>query len=158
MSMLVAMIAQAVAVTLLGMVCGSMFGIWLGYPILGYSPSTFVEVHQTAVRGLNTVLPAMAAFALVLVAGLAFAARHRPSLMWSYVIVALLVVSGGLITRYINQPINTQVMTWTVASLPSDWGNIRHRWWTWHQIRLSITFIAVLLLIVVVLLDRRTLS
>lgn len=158
MSLLVTITVQAVAVTLLGLVTGSMFAIWLGYPILDYSPSTFVEVHQTAVRGLNTILPAMAAMALVLIAGLALAARHRPSLMWSYVIVALLVVTGGLITRFINQPINVQVMTWSATSLPSDWSVIRDRWWTWHQMRLAITFIAQLFLIVAVLLDRRPLS
>ena len=129
------------------------------YPILGDSPSTFVEVHQTAVRGLNTILPAMAAMGpLVLIAGLAFAARHRASLMWSYVIVALLVVSGGVITRFINQPINAQVMTWSATSLPSDWSVIRDRWWAWHQTRLAITFIAQPFLIVAVLLDRRPLS
>lgn len=155
MQILSVFIVQAFALILLGLVTGSMFAIWQGYPIVGYSPSTFVEVHQGTVRGLNTVLPALAAAALVLVVILAISARQRPSIMWLYVIIAGLIVSGGLITRLINQPINAQVMTWTTASLPADWTEIRERWWTWHQVRLATTAIAQLLLIAAVFIDRK---
>lgn len=148
-------IAHAVALMLLGLVTGSMFAIWQGYPIVGYSPSTFVEVHQGAVRGLNTVLPALAAAALVLVAALAIAARRQPPIMWLYVIIAGLIVAGGLITRLINQPINAQVMTWTAESLPAEWGDIRERWWTWHQVRLATTAIAQILLIAAIFIGRK---
>lgn len=147
-------IAHALAVMLLGLVTGSMFAIWLGYPIVSYSPSTFVEVHQGAVRGLNTALPAMAAAALVLVAVLAVMARRQPPIMWLYLTVAGLVVVGGLITRFINQPINAQVMTWTAASLPTEWSEVRQLWWTWHQVRFATTSIAQVLLITAIFIDR----
>ena len=42
---------------LISLVAGSMFGIWRGYDPALYAPATFVEVHQGAVRGLNTLLP-----------------------------------------------------------------------------------------------------
>ncbi|RYE51921.1 MAG: DUF1772 domain-containing protein [Hyphomicrobiales bacterium] len=150
--------AHALAIMLLGLVTGSMFAIWQGYPIIGYSPSTFVEVHQGAVRGLNAALPAMAAAALVLVTVLAVVARRQPSIMWLFVIIAGLIVAGGLITRFINQPINAQVMTWNAASLPAEWSDIRQYWWTWHQVRLATTAIAQMLLIAAIFVDRKAMT
>ncbi|WDR07167.1 hypothetical protein PSQ90_06990 [Devosia rhodophyticola] len=60
------MILQIGALVLLSLVVGSMFGIWRGYEVAAYRPETFIEVHQGAVRGLNTLLPALAALALAL--------------------------------------------------------------------------------------------
>jgi hypothetical protein len=148
-------IAHPVAFMLLGLVTGSMFAIWQGYPTVEYSPATFVEVHQGAVRGLNTVLPALATAALLIVAALAIGSRRQPPLMWLYVLIAGLILSGGLITRLINQPINAQVMSWTAASLPAEWTEIRRQWWTWHQMRLATTAIAQMLLIVAIFIDRK---
>lgn len=155
MQLLSISIFQALALMMLGLVTGSMFAIWQGYPIVGYSPSTFVEVHQAAVRGLNAVLPALAAAALALIAVLAIVARRQPPVMWLYVVIAVLVVAGGLVTRFFNQPINAQVMTWTAASLPADWSDIRARWWTWHQVRMATTLVAEVLLIAAIFIDRK---
>lgn len=148
-------IVHATALMLLGLVTGSMFAIWLGYPIVGYTPSTFLEVHQVAVRGLNALLPGLAAAAFVLTVVLAIGARRQPPILSLYVAVAGLVVAGGLITRFINQPINAQVMTWTAASLPAEWPELRQRWWTWHQVRLATTAVAQMLLIAAIFVDRK---
>lgn len=146
--------AQLVALLLLGLVAGSMFGIWRGYDITTYSPATFLDVHQGTVRGLNTLLPAMAAATLALVIVLAVIARTRPLVLGLYLATALAIVAGGVITRLLNQPINDQVMSWTTATIPADWTSLRDSWWTWHQVRLAATLGAQLLLIAGVLADR----
>ena len=64
-------IGQALSLLLVGLLAGSMYGIWFGYDITRYSPAGFVEVHQGAVRGLNTLLPLMGLAAIVVVAVLA---------------------------------------------------------------------------------------
>jgi hypothetical protein len=156
MQIILLSIVQTLAVISIGLVTGSMFAIWQGYPITDYSPATFVEVHKGAVRGLNTLLPVMAIASLALVALLATFARQRPVVMWLYIGVVAMIVLGGLITRLINQPINAQVMTWTAATLPVDWTDLRDRWWTWHQVRLSLTFVGEVMLIGTVLTDRKT--
>lgn len=147
-------LAQAAALVLLGLVVGSMFAIWRGYDITTYPPATFVEVHQGAVRGLNTLLPALAAASLVLVLLLGVMARHRPQVLGLYVVTALAIIAGGIITRLFNQPINDQVMAWTAGSIPADWSGLRDRWWTWHQSRLAVTLGAQLLLIAAIFADR----
>ena len=146
---------QILALMLLGLVAGSMFGIWRGYDITSYSPATFIDVHQGAVRGLNTLLPAMAAGALVLVIGLAIIARHRPAVLGLYLAAAVAIVAGGVITRLLNQPINDQVMGWTATTIPTDWQSLRDSWWTWHQVRLAVTLGAQVLLLAAVFTDRQ---
>jgi uncharacterized membrane protein len=147
--------AQVLALMLVGLVAGSMFGIWRGYDIAAYAPGTFVEVHQGAVRGLNTLLPAMAAAALALVVLLAVLGRNRPAVLGLYLAAALAIVVGGIITRFFNQPINEQIMTWTSAAIPADWVSLRDTWWHWHLARLAATLGAELLLIAAVFTDRQ---
>ena len=50
---------QVLAVMLISLIAGTVFGIWRGYNPAGYSASTFIEMHQGAVRGLNVLLPLM---------------------------------------------------------------------------------------------------
>jgi uncharacterized membrane protein len=147
-------LAQVAALLLISLVAGSMFGIWRGYDPALYAPATFVEAHQGAVRGLNTLLPAMAIAALVLVVVLAVLARSRPMTLVLYVAAALAIVIGGLITRLANQPINDLVMAWTPTSLPENWTELRDSWWGWHMARLAATVGAEVLLIAAVFADR----
>ncbi len=147
-------LSQALALLLVSLVAGAMFGIWRGYELGQYSPAAFVEVHQGAVRGLNTLLPAMAIVALVLVVLLAVMARSRPTVLWLYIAAAVVIVMGGLVTRLLNQPINEQIMGWTAASLPQGWETIRDSWWNWHMVRLGATVLAEIALIAAVFTDR----
>ncbi len=121
-------LAQVSALMLLALVAGSMFGIWRGYDITTYAPATFIDVHQGAVRGLNMLLPALAAASLVLVLILAAMARQRPAVLGLYLATAVAIVVGGVITRLLNQPINDQVMAWTASDIPADWASLRDQW------------------------------
>ena len=141
---------QVTALMLLGLVAGSMFGIWRGYDLAQYTPQAFVEVHQGAVRGLNVLLPAMALGTLVLVVILAVFARDRGAVLSLYIIAALGIVAAGLVTRFLNQPINAEIMNWSAASLPSNWQSIRDNWWNWHQLRLAVAIGTELVLIAAV--------
>ncbi len=154
MSSILPTLAQVGALLLLALVVGTMFSIWRGYDITTYSPATFVEVHQGAVRGLNTLLPALAAASLVLVLILGVMTRNRPAVLGLYVATAVAIIAGGVITRLLNQPINDQVMAWTATSIPADWTALRDSWWTWHQARLAVTLGAQLLLIAAIFADR----
>ncbi|KQW78999.1 hypothetical protein ASC89_11870 [Devosia sp. Root413D1] len=147
-------IGQALSLLLVGLLAGSMYGIWFGYDITRYSPTSFVEVHQGAVRGLNTLLPLMGLAAIVMVVVLAVLARQRPTVLMLYGAAALGLVAAGLITRLLNQPINDAVMGWSADALPTDWETLRNSWWSWHAARLGATILALLLLIAAVFTDR----
>ena len=71
-----------------------------------------------------------------------------------YLAAALAIVFAGIVTRFVNQPINDQIATWTSSTMPSDWTALRNRWWNWHLARLVATLGAELLLIAAIFVDR----
>jgi uncharacterized membrane protein len=148
------LVLQFLALLLLGMVAGSVFGIWRGYDPTLYSAATFVEMHQGAVRGLNVLLPGLALASIACTVALAWFARGKGAVFWLYVAALLLMVGGGVVTRFINQPMNAQVMGWTAGSLPSDWAELRAAWWKWHVVRTGLTVVGFALLLAAVLQDR----
>jgi uncharacterized membrane protein len=56
-------------------------------------------------------------------------------------------LASGLITRFLNQPINAIVMAWSASSPPSNWTALRDKWWRWHLIRLATGIIGLSLLV-----------
>jgi uncharacterized membrane protein len=60
---------------------------------------------------------------------------------------AVCVATIGLITRFLNQPINAVVITWRSDSASSDWTRLRDEWWRWHCFRLAMGIIGLSLLI-----------
>ncbi len=145
---------QVLALLLMGMVTGAMFGIWAGYNPAGFAAATFVEAHQGSVRGLNLLLPVMGFLSIALTVALAIGSRAHRRTFWLYAGAALLTAVAGLVTRFANQPINDIVMTWSAAAPPADWTILRDNWWTWHPIRLAAGFVAYVLLILGCLSDR----
>ncbi|MBU1175249.1 MAG: DUF1772 domain-containing protein [Alphaproteobacteria bacterium] len=146
--------AQVLALVLVGLLVGAMFGIWRGYDPTTWSAATFVEAHQGAVRGLNTLLPAMGLATMVLLVFLAFFARAHPGPLWLYLATLALMVVAGLITRFGNQPLNEIVMGWTADAVPQDWAQLRGTWWMWHLARLAAAGLGGLALIAAVFSDR----
>ena len=147
---------QFLSLLCVALVAGTMFGIWRGYDVAGYAPGTFVEVHQGAVRGLNTLLPLIALVSLAGMIILAILARSRGGPLSLYIVAALAIAASGIITRVINQLINDQIMGWTATTLPADWAAVRDKWWNWHLGRLATTVMAFLLLLAAVFMDRDT--
>jgi len=47
----------------------------------------------------------------------------------------LLFVVVLLVTLLVNVPIDNQIKQWTVATLPSNWEQVRDRWQFYHTIR-----------------------
>lgn len=140
---------QVASLVVTSLLVGSMFGIWRGFDPASFSPSTFVEVQQGAIRGLNTLLPGMGIAAVVLTIILAFLARARSARLL-YVGAALALAVAGAVTRFENQPINEMVMGWTGLP-PEGWQAWRDLWWNWHLTRLAAAFAGEILLINAVL-------
>lgn len=145
---------QTVAILLLALVAGATFGIWRGYNPAGWTPHAFVEVHQTAVRGLNALLPGIAMASLALTVLLALRSPERGAVFGAYLLAIALTIAGGLVTRLANQPINAQVMTWSAAAPAADWAQLRDTWWFWHVVRTLVSMAALATLILAVLGDR----
>lgn len=148
-------ILQLAAIMLIALVAGSTFGIWRGYDPAAYSESTFLEVHQGAVRGLNVLLPVMGAGALLLTGVLVLLSRRDRTIAAAYLAAFALMAAAGAITRLANQPINAEVMSWTRGAMPADWAEVRDTWWNWHVVRTFVSIGGLLALVMAVLADRQ---
>lgn len=140
-------------ILIIALLAGSVFGIWRGYNPTGYSAVSFLEVHQGAVGGLNTLLPAMGAAAILITTMLAWTARGRPVVLSLYLLALALMVTAALVTRFGNQPINVTVTNWTAGAMPPGWEDIRDAWWRWHLVRVGATIAALALLVAAVMSD-----
>ena len=145
---------QLTSIVLLSLLLGTTFGIWRGYDATNYAPSTFVEMHQGAVRGLNVILPMFGLITLLITASLGVLSRDRPGVLWLYGLAFIAIAVAGLVTRFGNQPINDQVMGWTATTLPADWTAIRDRWTSLNAVRVVSSFAGELLLVSAIFADR----
>jgi hypothetical protein len=149
-----ATLVQCVAILCITFVAGAVFGIWRGFVFTGYSQQAYLEVHQGAVRGLNVLLPVMGFSVIACTILLAWLARRHRRALVLYLTALACTVAAGLTTRFLNQPINAEVMRWTLDTMPADWNAIRESWWAWHLVRLVASAAASVLLIAAVFVDR----
>jgi hypothetical protein len=144
---------QILDIMLLALVAGGTFTIWRGYDPAALSAGAFVEMHQGAVRGLNTLLPAVGLAANLLAVLLVATSPDRRWGLGLYLLAIALMIAAGLVTRLGNQPINAIVMGWTPDRVPADWQALRDRWWGWHQLRTAMSVAAMLALTTAVQFD-----
>ena len=148
-------VGRVVSLMLVGLLAGSVFGVWRGFDFAQYTPAAYLEVHQGAVRGLDMLLPVQGILEMVIVVALAIGARHYRRLLVLLIAAAFLLAAAGLITRLGNQPINGLVMSWTAETLPADWEALRDSWRNLHLLRTISTMAALLLLSIAAATDRR---
>ena len=116
---------ELLSLLLAALAVGAMFCVWLVFNPDGLRPSFYIALQQ---RGVHTLHPAMpilggATILTTLVAAITKRADHlRLELLLA---ASLCFVAAGLITRFLNQPINAIVMTWNSNTPPAEWTNLR---------------------------------
>jgi uncharacterized membrane protein len=61
--------------------------------------------------------------------------RGATAAAWLALAGLLALVGVIVVTLAVEVPIDNQVKTWTTATLPADWKEIRSRWATFHTLR-----------------------
>ncbi len=117
-------------------VVGTMFGIWFGLNPFKMSYPLYLEQQQQLIRALNVKLPLIAAVGIVLTIISAILLRGDRNAFILLIVAAVLFIIAGIVTRFLNQPINTEVMKWLADHPPSNWMEVRDKWWKWHTVRL----------------------
>jgi hypothetical protein len=144
-------------VLLLSLVIGTMFGIWLGGNPSDFSPDTYVEYEQHLIRALNTRMPILGGTGILLTIASAVLARGNQATVYLLVVAIACLLATAFVTRFRNQPINYQVMTWHTQALPSNWTKLRDNWWRWHILRM-LTGIAGLSFVILSMLIKHGVS
>jgi uncharacterized membrane protein len=127
--------ARFILLLLFSLVVGTTFGVWAGFNPSSLSATAYVEQQQNAIRSLNTLLPAMGAACILLAGWLAFRAKGNARMRYLLIGAIVCLVIAAMVTRFGNQPINAEVMTWNPQSPPANWTQLRDTWWQWHVVR-----------------------
>ena len=121
---------------LAALLVGAMFAVWLVFNPAGLDARTYVSLHQQGVRTLHPALPILGVTTILVTITAAALGRSDSTRFWLLLATAACFAASGLITRFLNMPINAIVMTWNSDSLPSHWMELRNAWWRWHCLRL----------------------
>ena len=134
-------------VLLAALAVGAMFGVWLAFNPAGLNANFYVALQQQGIRTLNKAMPALGAATILVTIVAAALGRNDRTRLQLLIAVVVCFVAAGLITRFLNQPINAIVITWSSDSPPTNWAGLRDEWWRWHIIRLVTAIVGLSLLI-----------
>jgi uncharacterized membrane protein len=142
-----ALIIDFADLLLAGLLAGAIFGVFLFMSPAGLDATTYVIQQQNSIRALNNVMPLLGGATILLTLAAAFEASGDPLRMNLLFTAAAALIVAGLVTRFLNQPINAVVMTWDASSPPTEWTKLRDAWWRWHLVRLALALAAFSLVI-----------
>jgi uncharacterized membrane protein len=124
------------------LVTGVFWGTWfsLSRSIASVSPAAFLENGRIFIG--NLAMPMRILMPGALLCGMVSAAltRRDPAVFRFTVAGVLLLILAMIITLSVNVPIDNQIKTWTLQSLPADWEGVRDRWEAFHTFR---TFVSI---------------
>ncbi len=132
---------------LAGLLTGAIFGVFLVMRPAGLDATTYVIQQQNGIRAVNHIMPPLGAVTIIVTLAAAFAARGEPLRMTMLLAAAAALIVVGLVTRFLNQPINEIVMTWNANSPPAEWTTLRDAWWRWHLVRLGLAILGLSLIV-----------
>ena len=126
-------------ILVLALFTGTLFGIWIGSNPLKLSAAAYVEVTQNMLRSLGPVMQVLGPLSIILTITLAVLLKGRER----YLLLAAVgcIIATAIITFVVNQPINSELMTWSIDTPPANWMELRDRWWSGHVAR-TLTAIA----------------
>lgn len=129
---------QFINILLSALVTGVFWGTWLGLSrsMSTFSPETFLAIADAMIGNLGTIMAMLVPAALLTTLPVLYLLYRRRSEAFyitlggfAFFVVAL------LITLLVEVPLDVEFQTWTVATLPSNWEQLRDRWEWYHVVR-----------------------
>ena len=127
------------------LLAGTSFGIWMGFNPLNLSPSTYIEQQQNMIRALNVLMITLVFSATIITIVSALLQRTDKQAFIPLLIASVFFISCILISRFGNQPINSEIMKWSSGTHQGNLSDLRDKWWTFHIIRTISELIALCL-------------
>ena len=135
-------LVRFVSLLLVALLGGTSFGIVMGFDPSQYSASTYVEQQQHLVRALHSLMVSMVIAATIITIVSAVLQRKNKAVFVALLCASMLLGSCILISRFGNLPIQQEMLTWTVNTVPTDWTTLRDKWWMFHKARTIVELIA----------------
>jgi hypothetical protein len=140
-------LAQFLNIMLYVLVAGVMWGTWLslGRTMTRYDATTFLDDGKHMISNLAAIMAVLMISAAVV--GLAVVVllfrRRSTGAGWLALVGLLLMLAVIAVTLSVEVPIDNKIKTWTTATLPADWQDIRARWAAFHTLRTFLSLAAV---------------
>jgi uncharacterized membrane protein len=136
-------VIEFVALILAALVMGVFWGTWftLTRSIPDFSAAEFIHIGKTIIA--NVAVPMsiiMPATLLMMLLAIWQSRRVNKSSFYLYALSFLFMVVTLIITVAVEVPVDNQIKTWTVTTVPANWKSLRHTWDEFHTIR---TFTAI---------------
>ena len=138
---------QFVSIMLYVLVAGVMWGTWLSLArtMTNYDAATFLADGKHMIENLAMIMAVLMISAVVIgLVAVVLLFRSRSTVAtWLAAIGLLLMIAVLVITLAVEVPIDNLIATWTEATLPKDWQEIRARWSAFHTVRTFLSLGAV---------------
>jgi hypothetical protein len=141
------------ALALLGLIAGIYVSALIhDWRIGDLSATQYTAIHQMRDKTFRRVMPVLGLTTVVLVAAsAAFAVDAGLPRVLAWIATALLATDIALtVTRQV--PLNLTIQSWTEATIPADWTQVRDQWASQHHMRTALCLMAYACLLGAVLL------
>lgn len=137
------MVLEWTTIMATSLVMGVLWGTWftLSQTIDKASPVVFLGIGKMSIANLAVPMRILMPLSIMSILALLFVTIRKKMRYWWLIAAALVCMLGVIIsTLAIAVPIDNQIKTWTVQTLPVDWTAQRDRWEMAHTIR---TFLSI---------------
>ena len=97
------------------------------------------------IMGLSVLMITLVFSATIITVISAILQRSNKQAFIPLLLASLFFLSCIIISRFGNQPINNEIMTWTSGTMSGNLSELRDHWWTFHIIRTISELIALCL-------------
>jgi uncharacterized membrane protein len=129
---------ELISIVCSALVAGMFYGPWaaLSKSMKTFPPDVFLAIVDRMNRNMAPVMTVlMPATMLAMVPVLVGAYGDHPRIFAFYSVALVLFIAAIVVTVLVEVPIVKEIATWTVATLPSNWQQVRDRWVKFHVIR-----------------------
>jgi len=126
------------SVVLAALMVGLFFGPWvaLSRSVDKFEPAVFLAIVNRMNRNMSPLMTVlMPAAMLSIIPVLIYSHDVAPRRFYLFLAGFLLFIVAVLVTVVVEVPIVEKICTWTHASLPGDWQQVRDRWKAFHVVR-----------------------
>jgi uncharacterized membrane protein len=142
---------ELISIILSALVAGMFSGPWaaLSISMKTFTPEVFLAIVDRMNRNMAPVMTILMPANLFAIAAVLLASFHvQPKTFYLSAIAFILFLSSLLVTIVVEVPIVQQIATWTPATLPPNWQQLRDRWLRFHLVRVAAGISSFVLLVV----------